>query len=148
MQEKSQEKESSLAKSNGGQENTKETSKIDKEKSSVKKEAENTSEKKSNSQTKENTKSEKNNSWDSWRALLGPFYYFQEGLWKKGLLLLSIIFLASSILFNVFPRTSFLWMFLILYITVFEYMPRKDIERKNKTMKLCGKSYLHFLIKI
>ena len=82
--------------------------KIDKEKSSVKKETGDTSEKESNSQTKENTKSKKNNSWDSWRALLGPFYYFQEGLWKKGLLLLSAVFLASSILFNIFLQTSFL----------------------------------------
>ncbi|MCF1585809.1 zinc-ribbon domain-containing protein [Tetragenococcus koreensis] len=127
-QGESQKRETTFDKSNEEQNSTKEPSKIETEKSSVKKEAEDTSEKKSNSQTKDTNKGEKNNSWDSWRSLFGPIYYFQEGLWKKGLLLLSVIFLASSILFNVFPRTSFLWIFLILYITVFEYMPRKDIE--------------------
>ncbi|MDN6736324.1 MAG: zinc ribbon domain-containing protein, partial [Tetragenococcus koreensis] len=113
-QEKSEEKESPLTESNEEQDNTKETSKIDTGKSSIEKVEEDTSEKKTNSQTK-NTKKE-NNSWGSWRSLLGPVYYFQKGLWKKGLLLLSAVFLASSVLFNIFLQTSFSWIFLILYI--------------------------------
>jgi len=131
------EEESSSYKAEDEQNNAEKSENIETEKDSVGKEAEDTSEERTDDKSKGSNKEESNHNWDSWRALLGPFYYFQEGLWKKGILLLSAVFLASSILFNMFLQTSFIWIFLILYIIVFEYMPRKDIERKkqnNETM--------------
>lgn len=120
-----------------GQNSVEESTQIEDETNSVGKETENISEEKANDKTKSSDKEEKNRNWDSWRSLLGPIYYFQEGLWKKGLLILSAVLLASSILISLFPQLSVLWTFLIVYATTFEYTSSKDIERKkqdNETM--------------
>ncbi|MEL5938153.1 zinc ribbon domain-containing protein [Tetragenococcus halophilus] len=129
------------------QNNAEESKKMKTEINSVGKETESISGEKTNDKSRGSNKEENNRNWDSWRALLGPLYYFQEGLWKKGLLLLSAIFLASSVLFNMFPQTSFLWIFLILYIAVFEYMPRKDIERKKQNDEIMWKELPPFFNK-
>lgn len=141
------EEESSSYKAEDEQNNAEESENIETETNSVGKEAEDTSEERTDDKSKGSNKEESNHNWDSWRALLGPFYYFQEGLWKKGLLLLSAVFLASSALFNMFPQTSFIWIFLILYIAVFEYMPRKDIERKKQNNEIMWKELPPFFNK-
>lgn len=140
------EEESSSYKAEDEQNNAEKSENIETEKDSVGKEAEDTSEEKTDDKSK-GSNEESNHNWGSWRALLGPFYYFQEGLWKKGLILLSAVFLASSVLFNMFPQTSFLWIFLILYIAVFEYMPRKDIERKKQNNEIMWKELPTFFNK-
>lgn len=136
-QEESQKVETTSLKSNEEQNNEEVFDKIEDNTDSSKEKAKENPEKKTESQTKDNDKDKKTDSWNSWRSLLGPIYYFQEGIWKKGLLLLSGIFIVSGILFNIFLQTSFFWIFFVLYISVFEYMSRKDIVRKkqnNETM--------------
>lgn len=90
-------------------------------------------EKKKNSQqiSEEETISKWNN-FNIWASLFGLIYYFYKGLWKKGLLLTSILLLVISFI-SFFVATNSFWLLaIILHIILFGYMANIDIKRKEE----------------
>lgn len=67
-----------------------------------------------------------------WAAILGPLYYIYKTMWKKGLLLSSLILIISGIAQWIFPTASLTWLSIGLNIGIYGGLANIDIERKKR----------------
>ncbi|KFN91976.1 DUF2628 domain-containing protein [Tetragenococcus muriaticus] len=88
-------------------------------------------------ETRTNKSRANKGSFNFWAAFFGIFYYFYKGLWKKGLLLQSLLFILIGIVdrFTIYLYLSYKAseiLSLALGATLFGRMSTIDISRKQE----------------
>ncbi|GBD65931.1 hypothetical protein TEHN7128_0334 [Tetragenococcus halophilus subsp. halophilus] len=69
--------------------------------------------------------------WNIWASVFGLVYYVIQGLWKKGVLLASALFIIISVLSFFFPTNILLVAAMVLHFFIFGYLGNKDTEQTD-----------------
>ena len=76
--------------------------------------------------------SNKGYNFNIWAAIFGPLYYIYKGLWKKGLILSSLILIVIGVAELLFPTASLNWVTIGLNVGVYGALANFDINRKEQ----------------
>lgn len=74
----------------------------------------------------------KTSNFNLWAAIFGPLYYIYKKMWRKALLLSSLVLIISGIAQWVFPTASLAWLSIGLNIGIYGGLANIDIERKKR----------------
>lgn len=73
--------------------------------------------------------------WNIYASVFGLIYYIRKGLWKKGVIITSILFLTISVLSFLIPTYVLFIVTISLHIFIFGYLGNKDIEKNEVIWK-------------
>lgn len=82
---------------------------------------------------KANKEKRNKGNFNFWAAFFGIFYYIYKGLWKKGLLLTSLVVIILMIVELIFQRIAPSSLSTALSIGIFGSMANMDLQRKEQT---------------
>jgi len=87
----------------------------------------------------ETRRTRRKSSFNIWAAIFGPLYYIYKGLWKKGLLLNSLLIIIMSISRFFLPIETISVVSLILQFVLYGFLGSIDIFRQEQSGEVTWK---------